>query len=230
MPIPTWSVIADNEIDPESPITTSLMFRLRDNVLAVLGIDPADPAPVFTIPPSTERAELASSWYASGSSGALTAAEQIVSVIDDDVEWIELGHDAFWQNVTASYNVGGVCPHVGSFDGITEHGIFYAMEVTLVDVLYSAGVPTGVRVVVNSKEHTGSFTFVREVYDVTITLANTWQTIFPNMGSTSSDFQGKARATSTEVYLQLRITGAIDQTDFIDIPFNRRSFKSKAAV
>lgn len=45
MPVPSYTVIADSEIDPESPITSSLMFRLRDNVLSLLGVDPATPSP-----------------------------------------------------------------------------------------------------------------------------------------------------------------------------------------
>lgn len=53
MPVPTYQVIADNEIDPESPITSSLLFRLRDNWLAFFGLDPSTPSPTFTLPPST---------------------------------------------------------------------------------------------------------------------------------------------------------------------------------
>ncbi len=44
----TYNEILDSEIDPESPITTSLMFRLRDNLLAVIQADPSAP----TISPS----------------------------------------------------------------------------------------------------------------------------------------------------------------------------------
>lgn len=52
MPIPNYAVILDDEIDPDSPITSSLMFRLRDNPLALFGIDPSDPSPSITLGPS----------------------------------------------------------------------------------------------------------------------------------------------------------------------------------
>jgi hypothetical protein len=229
MPIPTWSVIADNEIDPESPITTSLMFRLRDNVLAVLGIDPADPAPVFTIPPSTQQAELNDTFWATGAGVAITTAEMIVSVVADDVEWVELAHSGMF--FTNDVPLGGVAPHVGSKTAFSDTGgvnhayLIVAVELSLIDVIYSGGVPTGVRICSRQVEGT-----VVNEDDVIVTLANTWQTILPDIISTS-DLQAKARATSTEVYLQLRVNGSMASgSGFISIPFNRRSFRSKAAV
>lgn len=50
MTVPTYSVIANSEIDPESPITTSLVTRLRDNPLALFQIDPATSTPTATVP------------------------------------------------------------------------------------------------------------------------------------------------------------------------------------
>jgi hypothetical protein len=234
MPIPTWSVIADNEIDPESPITTSLMFRLRDNVLAVLGIDPADPAPVFTIPPSVAKAELNDIFYAAASGAAVATAEMIVSVLADDVEWIELAHSGYQAtDDVPDLTVGGVSPHVGSLSlpgSGNPSALVGSTELSLIDVIYSSGVPTGVRIASRTKRavySTSAWTI--SAADVTVTLANTWQTIHANF-SGSVDLQAKARATATEVYLQLRTNAGIYSRDFIDIPFNRRSFKSKAAV
>ena len=55
MPVPSYNLIADSEIDPESPLTSSLFFRLRDNWLAVFGIDNTDPAPAPALPPSVMK-------------------------------------------------------------------------------------------------------------------------------------------------------------------------------
>lgn len=218
MPIPTYSVIDDNEIDPESPLTTSLMFRLRDNVLAVLGIDPADPAPVFTIPPSVEKAEGVGVFFAQGYGASDTTAEQIVSVIADDVEWIELGNAGY----AGAIGGAGVLPHIGAHDNTPELNTGY--NISLIEVLYSASVPTGVRIVAHWAAITATPSSPAiTTYDVTITLANTYQNVI------SGIMDAKARATATEVYLQLRRDAGGLQT-YIMVPFNRRSFKSKAAV
>ncbi len=37
MPVPAYIEILDSEIDPNSPITTTLMTKLRDNMLAIIG-------------------------------------------------------------------------------------------------------------------------------------------------------------------------------------------------
>ncbi len=50
MTIPTYRLIADSEVDPESPVTSSLMFALRDNFLAVFGFDSTANPPVFGVP------------------------------------------------------------------------------------------------------------------------------------------------------------------------------------
>lgn len=51
MAIPIFSPISDGEIAPGQDPTASVFVRLRDNPLAILGVDTADPAPVVN-PPS----------------------------------------------------------------------------------------------------------------------------------------------------------------------------------
>lgn len=50
MPVPSYNVITDAEIGIGKPMTSSLAFRLRDNVCALLGIDPATVSPAPTLP------------------------------------------------------------------------------------------------------------------------------------------------------------------------------------
>src|SRR5271154_1505066 len=40
---PAYLTILDAEVDPDSPITTSLMFRLRDNLIASFAAQPGAP-------------------------------------------------------------------------------------------------------------------------------------------------------------------------------------------
>lgn len=49
MTVPTYSRILDSEVDPESPITQSLLTRLRDNPLAFLNIDTATTNPIANL-------------------------------------------------------------------------------------------------------------------------------------------------------------------------------------
>jgi hypothetical protein len=214
MPIPTYSVIADSEIDPESPITTSLMFRLRDNVLAILGIDPATPSPVFTIPPSTLEAVGPDCMFDQGYGATVTTNEVVVSVIADDVEWVEL-----MQDVVTVGPTGDVLAHLGYHNNTPL--IIVGWNLQLIDVIYASGAPTGVRIMASRISITAAVgSPTRTSYDVTITLANTFQTVI------SGVLTAKARATATDVYLQLRLVDGGLQS-WISVPFNRRSFKSK---
>jgi len=216
MPIPTYSVIADNEIDPESPLTTWLMFRLRDNALAVLGIDPADPAPVFTIPPSVQEAAGAGVLFASGSGATATTAEFVISEIADDVEWLELSNDG--DNTT-----GSLVPHSFQRDStptMIDGYMFDGYNIHSIDVVYSLGVPTGVRFRVGQTRVIGTST--RATTDTTVTLTNTYQGI-------GGILSAKCRATASQVFLTLRVAAGGAFTT-VCVPFTRRSFKSKAAV
>lgn len=49
MSVPTYSQILDSEVDPESPITQSLLTRLRDNPLAFLNIDTSTVNPIANL-------------------------------------------------------------------------------------------------------------------------------------------------------------------------------------
>jgi len=227
MPVPSYNVIADSEIDPESPITSSLMFRLRDNVLAILSIDPADPAPVFTIPPSRQAVESALVPSVGFSKNAtVTGAEIIVSAVADDVEEHEVVYGV----------ISGVQDHGGGLE-VNFEGMFYHIEVP-----YASGSPLSVIIrgrlgattsygggVSVSGSLAGSITTIK---DATIKLTNTWQTLVQyKISSDITYLEAKARADSNYVYLQLRtctpnITSMSGSANLVVV---RKSFKSKAA-
>lgn len=239
MPIPSYSIIADNEIDPESPLTSSLMFRLRDNWMSVLGIDNTDPTPVFTIPSSVLHAESAPIFSATSTSATtLTSNEEIVSKIVDDVEFVTIEHGAHTNYdtndleaetaVTTPHFTVGKLYNSDSSDG----DIASCANATLIDTIYSSGSPTGVRVVARGKIVTNLGAVAASWSgDVVITLANTWQTILTLGGGLglAGTLQAKARSDVDNVYLQFRLTSIASKPAHIELPFARRSFKSKAA-
>ena len=53
MAVPTWSPITDAEIQPEQPVSSSLITRLRNQWASVWGVDPASVSqPAISLPPS----------------------------------------------------------------------------------------------------------------------------------------------------------------------------------
>jgi hypothetical protein len=240
MPVPSYTPIADSEIDPESPITSSLIQRLRDNWLSLFGIDPSDPAPVIGLPSSILGVGSTGRWNAWVQSGGTTSAEEIISVILDSVEWMELRHSAssgMSDNPASTLtNNGNVHPHF-SFgtpysDYTTIGGGIYQIftNVRLVQTIYSSGNPTGVRIVLDETIHYvdggGTLNVTQTSHDVTVPLTNTFVTI---RTSTFGTIQAKARALSGQVLLTWNASSAATGI-VIDIPFNRRVFVNKAAV
>lgn len=207
MTVPAWSRIFDSEIDPESPLTSSLITRLRDNVLAILNIDPADPAPVFTIPPSVlkiaQSGLLTAHLTSSATSDTMTTSEVIISTIAEDVEVLKI---AYCRLLVASPTIT---------DPVVEFGD--------IDVVYSSGAPTGVRI----QNTSGTM--------ITLPLTNTFTPVYTRNFSGEGDTQLslKTRADSTHVYLQARVeTGtpyAYGMTSNFDMLFTLSNFKSKAA-
>jgi hypothetical protein len=223
MPVPSYNLIADSEIDPESPLTSSLFFRLRDNWLAVFGIDNTDPAPAPALPPSVQKTALVVFAASSTSIGAvMTTAEHIVSTIAEAIETVDVVpgiilsplHSNDSNSATTS-----VClfhrPTTGD-----PWSLWKAYDVSSIEVQYASGAPTGVR-----------------VNDVaTLTLANTWQTIASNIFATGHNLEGKARADSDFVYLQLRINSSAQgpsaggfRENHLLVKATVKSYKAKAA-
>lgn len=126
MAVPVYSVIADSEIDPESPATSSLFFRLRDNILSLLGIDPATVSPVVDGFPSAEL-----SFLTLGVWGTYLEIMDLPSPNVGDRVAILTGGDGF---------NGVVCM---SNDGTGTYGI----RVADITVVLTATIPTHVRII-----------------------------------------------------------------------------------
>lgn len=221
MSIPSYNLIPDSDIDPESPITSSLMFRLRDNWMSLFGIDTTDPAPAIKLPPSTQEQGQFSWHTATGGSGAtVTSAESILSVITDDVEDWSLG-----QPYSAPYDTGNsvrvyLASHFCTWHDNGAASIIAAwVGLAGVSVIYSSGNPTGVQIHWVQEDSPASGT-------ATITLANTFQTV---RNSGGIHVQAKARSDGTNVYIQFRLIASAPYKPVINVPLVRKSFRSKAA-
>jgi len=225
MPVPSYNLIADSEIDPESPITSSLMFRLRDNWMSVFGIDTTDPAPAPALPPSFQTMQYEYDWFASGSgNGTFTASEYIVSTIASTaIEDIQITGGRWSQTTIVDTSPNPVGPgghfRIVSYTAGPEYNAGAGHSVCGIHVVYSSGNPTSVRVATTA----GS---------ANITLANTWQAVASfSTGGTTYAIQAKARATASEVYLQFRmvISGSNSVTS-LSIPGCLKKYVPKAAV
>jgi hypothetical protein len=199
------------------------MTRLRNQWASVFGYDPtAVSAPAFTLPASKFSGGPANAFTARSTSYVTaTSNELVVSNVPDPIEWVELAHDGS-DSFTTGVAPSCPLPHAWAWNSSTPWLI--AFELQLIEVLYSAGSPTGVRIRCSVANQSG-----RSAVAVTISLANTWQSVLSHGPYPYEVFEAKARSTSTQVYLQFRITpNDISEVSGIAIPFNLRTFASKA--
>lgn len=220
MPVPSYQVILDNEIDPESPGTSSLFFRLRDNVLAILGIDPAEANPVMQMPPSQlvmDDFVRSSFSMSTGGGGTRTneSAEFKISRIAAGVERVEVLSENFTLTTTSP-----------STENTT-------IQIVNIEPVYSEGVCTGVKVqgrvsaIGASHNIDGGLINTSSFTSGVITLTNTYQDITrisDDAGSDDLHLAGKARADADFVYIQFRFeleeghheaTGSLNLNRFI---------------
>lgn len=237
MTVPAWAAIPDSMVAPEAPVSSDLMTRLRNQAASVLGYDPASgSAPSFGLPTSTEDVSGIPVMSASGTGySTITTGEIEISTVSASVEWAEprlvnfnfeimdslTGFIPGAQYANAA-NWYSICDLSGSSAGpfMTTWGSLLAIDVT-----YVAGAPTGVNLTVGYNAGNGP----NSIATVTITLANTWQTVCNHtVNGRTNTIQAKCRATSTTVYLQMRVTVSSDVMFGICVPVVVRSFKSKA--
>lgn len=220
MTIPTYSRIDDSEIDPESPVTSSLMFRLRDNLLALLKIDIGETSPTFNIVPSILQIADISQYIAAAAVGGTTldTSEFIVSVRSAQCETIEIGA------VGALTETGGAYPTPPShFMGYqSTAGRFVRGTISAISAVYSATVPSSVRVVGHMSANASP------QFDVSLPLDNAFHTIKQG-ATTHEELQGRARYDATNVYLTLRLLNDFNFTNKagFHLPLTRKSFIQK---
>jgi hypothetical protein len=221
MPVPSWAAIPDADVDLESPLTESLMQRMRNQWAAFMGVDPTSVTqPAFTLPASTQNVENSYYLTASGGTGAwATTAEATVSVVADDIEDMQIGQGIYY---LSTYH-GILVPHFTQ--SLATAGISYrAAQIVSINVPYVTGVPQSVDVffVTESLASAGSST-------VSLPIDDAWHSLV-NFASGRLEIEGKARGTATHVYLTLRAKTDGNDGDsgpVIRFPFVRKSFKSK---
>lgn len=207
MSIPTYSRIDDSEIDSESPITDALMSKLRNNNLALFGVDTVDTAPVVAGFPALEA-------YADHVTELGT--ELTVSSIPYDIQ--------------AAIHVDGRFYAIGSSsDGNIAYAAAAAVSISSASVVFSGASPTHIRIggvsggawsapntsdeaaargLASAQAHAADSAF-----STAIPITNTWTTVVTasaaaNGVSATVVVQAKARATSSAIYLQLRCPSA----------------------
>jgi hypothetical protein len=220
MPVPSWNPILDNEIDPESPITASLMQRLRDNICAVLGIDPLSPTvPTVPYPPSQLACVAEAEFYAAA--GASTTSEIVVSDLAEPFEKIDLESTrSEVSNLTdpdIPYNRVGFLLD-GHFTYANQNGVLNLETcwwmVTPPKIVYVSGSPDSLQMRI--RRVGGNTAVAPSTSTISIPLDNTYHNY--------TVFDAKARATSTDVYLQLRSKGLIS----INFHMRRYAYRTKA--
>lgn len=225
MPVPSWTAIPDSMVAPEAPVSSDLMTRLRDQAASVLGYDPTQvSAPTFTLPKSKLEITQNNLLYATHSFTATTTSvtsEIIISSVDDAVETIDVQ-----PYLLSSVNGGNMAAFVAANEPLLGHMFTNQsgggwIQFTAINVPYTAGSPDSVDITLTDENGTGLST-------VSLPLDNSWYNLHGSYGTIS--FQGRARATSTDVYLTLRAlaggTGAGIFTT-IALPIITRKFLSK---
>jgi hypothetical protein len=209
MAIPTYAVIADSEIDPESPLTSSLMFRLRDNILALLGIDPATPSPTMNIGES----------------------------VDSPRNYLDFGHRSYGYN--ASYNYDSDEEVISEISGASsEHleivdtppqitmsgGATINLYLGAITVPYVTLAPQAIEIRYRG-DSTSDWTLFTSPNDNTYRTLLTW--------GSYNHIQVKSRITSTQVFLQFRCHGdtpGTTTTSRFNLAVLRREYRSKNAA
>ena len=235
MTIPTYTVIADAEIDPEAPLTSSLFYRLRNNICALLGIDPSDTNPSVAFQASTLNTGStgAMSAYADGNTSTVTSAEVIVSRIDATLEQVQtqaLGYNHPY-NVANHLEIGPASIQL-AIDNPQNTPQKELTAVVSIDVPYTGLTPDSVDVTLDFVDVlTGSVSSG----SVSLPLDNAWHDVYDlthNASGEHARVQGKARATSTDVYLQLRADVVKVDTQYpyasVNLNVRRTEYASKA--
>ena len=216
MPVPVWQEILDTEIDPESPITASLMQRLRDNPLALLGIAPDDPAPVMTLPPSAMFPLYRSVCTAPFNDNSLAYSNEVICSIRTAATELFHNHSGAW---SANYITN-------SWTSVFSGNIW------AIDTKYAEGSPESVDVFLSYSGRGGIAPPVSGTGTVNVPLTNTY-TLLASRGGYPQNLWMKARFDADYVYAQFQTqmpNGNSGTGGALVIPYTIRGFKNKASV
>lgn len=220
MSVPTYSKIDDNEIDPESPITSSLMTRLRNNVLALLGVDTTASSPAVVFQPSfIQTSDVGVTRLTAKPSGSTDSAETVISRVastfesveivrgrsDDETPWTDTIPQASWAMV----------------DGAVFAGNGNAGDILAIDINYSSGVPSTATI---------RYSLVgtpRTTTSLTVAIDGAYHTF--RSSYFNAQLQVKFRALSGLVYMQWRSVEASGDWGLINITHIVRKYVNKLA-
>ncbi len=223
MAVPTYQRILDSEIDPESPITASLLQRFRNNLCALFNIDPATVTPSASFQPSTLRATNGSVIRAQANGTTVTSGEIIVSEISSAMEQFLPGpvsppEDPPYASGRIPYHFFTLFQYTGAYDTIRYWSI------RGVTCTYASGVPISVTLsalalpalavpmgytespVINAN---GDFS-------ATIPVDSAFHVIYStSLAGSGGTLEMKARADASFVYLSFRFGGYGPYNTFI---------------
>lgn len=221
MAVPTYRQIADSEIDPNSPITSRLVTALRNNVLALLGIDTATASPTFTLPPSSEAVSDVLTFSAVANDTATTSTLTI-SVRANALETWRVAAPA------VLFDSGATNDHLAQHAG--WGGLDEGVVIDNIEAVYVSGTPSSVKVAWSDSAHiTSTVSAMPSNGIATIPLTDTW-TAVRNMPGGNAFFEAKASYDATNVYLTFRMrdTAGGTQKNWVYIRVIRTVYHNKA--
>ena len=215
MPVPSWSPIPDSDIDPDSPLTSSLLTRLRDQWAAFFGVDPtAATPPPFDFPPSQFVVDSMAFEVISrigGSTGTTTGIEFQVCDLAKALE----NHDCGDSLVSTSL-----------FGAVTT----WRMEGF--SVTYSAGAPTSLDfrflLISGALTYLDSGLMCASSGVVQLPLDDTYNALLHTSLFSGVDFvRAKARLSSGIVYLQFQVKSSGAHGGQVNVDITTKSFQSR---
>lgn len=212
MTVPTWSeVVRTSEYVPGQPVTADLLNRTYSNMFAVFGLDPDQATvPIFSLPPSVMKQTLGGSFVLIGPG---TSSEIAISDVSGVCEAIHIG-----QGMAVQYTASDKMPcHFAEAAG----GSTVMVNFVDVEVTYSSSAPTAVIIKTDAAHFSGGELLSITSYSDSIPLTSTFTTL-----SSHGTLQAKARATSTQVLLTMKITSGNHN---LHLPISVKSFVNKAA-
>lgn len=149
MAVPVYSPISDAEIEPGDDALATVFIRLRDNPLALLGVDTADVAPTFN-PPSSLQLESSDNGVVGYNTVGLDAYTSWLTIADDSLPG-ELGlfvFDYTSSTMRLAFSLSGGISSLLLDEDVPGQDTFSSSNthyMVLVSPIYSGGAFAGIR-------------------------------------------------------------------------------------
>lgn len=207
MTTPAWAAIPDADVAPEAPLSSDLLTRIRNQAAAMLQYDPTSTGlPAFSLPASGIQVADTTLMFAktSGPSSTVDTAEALVAHLAEAL------NDNHIVNGVGDPLTG--CPGSVSFfggTGVANMGILHILDI---NVIYASGSPSALRIFMDVPQagaNGGSPTTIHSATSpVDLPLDNAFHDMVTVEENSADPYrvalQGRARATSTDIYLTIR--------------------------